>query len=274
MKAAVLCLLGCGVCGLGAGLELLSDECAPAVFTGAPQQVQVRFRNPTEQRLDTAVWTRLYQASSATLMPLGDATPWKTLSLLPGQTIVETFPLKLPEVRCRTAFQVHWREKAGQQIGRSHIVAWPRDLLEQLNTLAGAQPLDLFDPQSQLKLVLEEANVKVETVLTGPDLAATAGRLAFVVPPSAPVEPMLLSHVKKRAEKGFASVVLLPTTTAFSDALPPALLVSPGSGTIVVVRGFRVAALADSPATQRDLLRLAEWAVASDPLQFVLNPKP
>jgi hypothetical protein len=272
MKQPVVLLLALSASLAAADAQLVLEESAHTVFAGEPQQIRVLFHNPTELRLDVEVWARVYQASSATLMPLGDSAPWKTLTVLPAQTIVESFPLTLAAVRCRTAFQVHWREKAGQEIGRSHVVAWPRNLLAQLNTFAGAQPLFLFDPQSQLKLVLERANVKVETVLSGPDLAAGAGRLAVVVPPSAPLEPMLLSHVKKRAEKGFASVVLLQATTAVSAALAPVLIVSPGSGTIVVVRGFPVAALADSAATQRDLLRLAEWAVAADPLQLALDP--
>ena len=87
-------------------LELLPNESPPAVFAGRPTTIKALFRNPTDAPVELEVSTRLFQASSATLVPLGDTQPWKKLHVLPKQTVLETFAVTFPEIRSATRFRI------------------------------------------------------------------------------------------------------------------------------------------------------------------------
>ena len=78
-----------------AQLQALPDKERQRVFAGEGRRITVLFHNPSDSPVDADLRTRLYQASSATAMPLGEA-PWKKLEVLPGQTVLESATLTLP----------------------------------------------------------------------------------------------------------------------------------------------------------------------------------
>lgn len=88
-------------------LVIVADDEVPCTFTGDGRQIDVRFRNPGTSPVTADLHTRLYQASSATAAPLGEAA-WKTLTVLPGQTLLESAAMTFPPVKAETRFLVQW----------------------------------------------------------------------------------------------------------------------------------------------------------------------
>ena len=108
-----------------AQLEILPAEQSPAVFGGDTRLVQVVFRNSGEGSIKTALKTRLFQLSSATRMPVGEAEAWKKLTVLGGQTVLETIRLKCPDVRTTTRFEIRWLDDADKAIGQTLVMVYP-----------------------------------------------------------------------------------------------------------------------------------------------------
>src|ERR1041385_2610634 len=101
-----------------AQLEVLSPERPATVFGGQTQTVQVLFRNRGAERIEIPMSTRLFQLSSATAMPVNNTLPWKQLTVLAGQTIVDSLQLQFPKVNATTRFEVLWFDGAQKTVGR------------------------------------------------------------------------------------------------------------------------------------------------------------
>jgi hypothetical protein len=209
---------------LATALVIAPEE--QAVFAGR-QTIRVTLRNPTDQLVETEVSTRVLQATTATVVPVGDAQPWKTLRVLPGQTVIETATLTFPAVRAPTRFLVQWGE-----LGRTTVMVYPQDFLKGLSKLAGDQPLGVFDPGNLLKPVLRRAGVKFADF----EIETEDCRL------------MLVWTTRKEvpAPKGTNLVWIRPEEVAYLH-----------DGTMFVTE-TSMADLATNPVTQRALVRFAE----------------
>ena len=163
-----------------AQLQVVPDKELQRVFTGEGRRLTVLLRNPSESSVSAELRTRLYQASSVTAMPLGEA-PWKKLEVLPGQTVLESAPVTFPAVKAETRFVVQWLEGANKVMGRTEVAAYPPDLLKDLKPLAGKEPLGVFDPQNQLKPLLKAVAVEIED-LEETGLEGYRGKLAIIGP--------------------------------------------------------------------------------------------
>ena len=142
--------------------------------------INVRFRNPSASPVAADLRTRLYQASSATAAPLGEA-PWKKLAVLPGQTVLESATATFPAVKAETRFLVQWLDGTNQVIGVTQVLGYPPDLLKELKPLAGDDPLGVLDPQNQLKPLLKAAAVEFQD-LEDTGLENYHGKLAIIGP--------------------------------------------------------------------------------------------
>ena len=60
-------------------LEIIPADAPQAVFAEKPATIKVLFHNPTDKPVETEISTRLFQATSAVLVPVAAAQPWKTL---------------------------------------------------------------------------------------------------------------------------------------------------------------------------------------------------
>ena len=214
----------------------------PAVFAGQPSEVKVIFHNPGTEQVEMEIVTRLFQTSSATLMPVGEAQSWKRLRVLPQQTILESARLTFPVIKAPTVFQVQWGG-----LGKTDVIAYPPDLLKGLKRLAGDQPLGVFDPDDQLRTVFKKLGVEYQDLETEPGdcrlaiVWSTAKRLSEVI--------------QARLKKGAGVVWVHPTKT------PAAYALRQDAGLVVTVSPSAVAGLAAAPASQFNLLRFAEMAV-------------
>jgi len=267
----ILCAILLPVCALSAlaQLEVLPHDAVPMVFCGEARRLQVLFCNPSDQDVTVPLSTKLLQASSATTMPVGDAQLWKPLRVLAGQTIVESVTLNFPSVKTGTRFIVQWLDNRGKQVGTIDVVVQPPDLLKGLQPLLSEKPLGVFDPENQLKPLLKSAKQEHD------DLEETgwegfSGKLVLVGPFAGrkQMPGSLDEKIKTLAQRGVGVVWMQPPSLRHAKLETSDYLVRRGAGSVVVATAKSVAGLAQDPAAQLNLLRLARLVANAEPLDL------
>jgi hypothetical protein len=251
-----------------AQLQVLPANRPLEVFAGGARQIEIAFRNPGPGPVTVDLHTRLYQTTPATAVLLR-TTGWKPLQVLPGQTVAEAAVLDFPAVRAETHFLIQWLDGAKTVLGKTEVVAFPTDLLAGLRTLAGEQPLGVFDPSNQLKPLLQSLAIPFQDIAEdGAD--KFSGKLALFGPFAVPaqVPGSLASDIRALAKRGVAVVWLQPPPVPHVPLKPSFHVVQKEGGAIVVAQCALVERLSDSPEAQLNLLRLAELAL--NPVAFDL----
>ncbi len=265
MKICLAILLAACPISLWAQVEWVPEDAPQVVFAGEARKIRVTFSNPTDKTVEVQVRTRVFQASSATAMPLGQAQPWKRLQVLAGQTIIESALVSFPAVNAGTRFLVHWLDEQGKVLGSTEVTVHPPGLVKELKAFAGGKALGVFDPRDQLKPLLKELKVDFE------DLEQTgwenfSGRLAIVGPltPPAPAPTDLAKRIKSVAKTGGAVVWMQVPSRPPTNTELPAYLIREGDGTVVFAQSKTFSELADNPRAQLDLIHLASLALQPD----------
>lgn len=268
MRLTLTCLL-LGAVQAGAQLQLVPAPAPAAVFAGDGQTISCNWHNPGEQAVTVPIHARLYQTTTATAVRLSDA-PWKTLTVLPQQTVCETTTLGFPSVMAETRFLVQWWESTNHLLGTTEVWVYPTNLLAELKPLAGeGQAIGIFDPGNVLKPLLKSARVEFVN-LEDSGIANFRGRLA-VVGPFASRQQMpadLAERIGKLASKN-AGVVWIQPPPAPSDRLKPTYYTVPsGTNAVVVVQASLLDQLAAQPQSQLKLLQLCRLSQNPEPLSL------
>jgi hypothetical protein len=253
-------------------LEILPAAVPQQVFSGPVRKLKIEFRNPTDKTVEITLSTRIYQAASATIMPMGEVQPWKTLAMLPRQTILENISLDFPDVRIATRFQVHWLDEKKTVTGWTEVIVYPDNLLKKLSTLAEEKPLGLLDPDKQIGPLLTREKVEFKVLENSLGVEEFQGRLVIVGPFSSALLvrrdfPELTKRVAAKARASGAIVWLQPPSGKLEPSLP-LYTVPAGAGTVVVAPPSTVADFAESPASQLNLIHFVELALQSDSLRL------
>ena len=267
-------LLGCiAACSTQAEVELLSERPVPAVFGAGTRPISFRLRNAATQTAEVNLRYRLFQASSATLMPLGEVKPWKLVTVPAAQTLLETFQVELPAVRGDTLFQIAWFD-GERKIGTTPVRVFGEGILKMLGPLAGDQPVGLVDPEGQMKLAL--APLRSLELKEAEDIVSAEAALILVAPMTVKSRPAGLSAaLKKKAALGAGIVWLQPTGERdLLDGVPTVFVAEEASGRIVVASELVAAELLTSPRAQQSLVRLAEIAAGRRKLELPTDPSP
>jgi hypothetical protein len=249
-----------------AQLELLPGRGPQCVFGGAPRSISVVWRNAGEQTVAVPVSLRIYQESSATAMPLGDAQSWKILQVLPGQTELESVSVAFPGVKAETTFLIRWLANTNQFLGPTEVSVFPTNLLLELKPLARDEPIGVFDPSNEIKPLL--ADLKLEFVdLENDDLKMFSGKLAIFGPfqTKSQMRDGLAGHIQALARRNTAVVWLQPPPGPRDTLAPSFYLVPEGKGAVVVVRAEMVAGLSENPQSQINLLHCCRLALKPRP---------
>ena len=243
-----------------AQLQLLPGQEMHRVFAGEDRKINLIWHNAGDQTIVAKIRTRLYQTSSATAVLVSEK-PWKTIEILPGQTVLDSASLDFPAVNAKTRFLIQWLENTNRVIGVTEVQVYPTNLLAELKPLAENQSLGVFDPQDQLKPLLKNAGVGFVD-LGETELEHFPGKLAIIGPFASKTQiPEGQAHrIKMLAKKGVAVVWLLPSD-ADEQLQPSFYLVPEGLGIVVVAQNALVADLATSPKSRWNLLRLCELAL-------------
>lgn len=251
-------------------VEVLPSSRPQQVFAGGLRAVEVRLRNAATapERVDLRVL--LLQLTSATAAQVGGVRAWKSFTILPGQTVVESAAIEFPPVRVSTRFAARWLGVDNRLLGVTEIWAHPDNLLNQLKLLAGGQPVGLFDERGQLRAALVARGIAITELPSAGHWTDFHGRLALVIarPETNQGESPLAPVALARAKEGLA-VVWFQTAPTISPPVPPfAERMRVGRGTVLLAPASLLDGLADSPAAQLALVRLAEL-VLSPPTQLL-----
>jgi hypothetical protein len=257
--------------------ELVSDAVPQCVFCGQSRNITSVWRNPGETIVGAEIRARIFQTSSATMVQLGE-TPWKKLRVLPQQTVLESAQLDFPVVKAETKFLVQWLENSNNVIGKTEVLVYPTNLLDELKLLVeeGEKYLGVLDPQKQLKPALTSSAVKFV------DLEETAlddfpGKLAVVGPCSSddPEWNGLANRISKLARNG-TPVVWIQSPPKKRDNIQPSFYIVPqGRAVVVVVQPELVVDLQTNPQSQLNLIQFCKLALNPQPPTLPdLSPQP
>jgi hypothetical protein len=258
-----------------AQLELLPPPEPPQLFGGRTRTLSLTWHNPGNETLRQPLSMRLCQASSATVIPL-DTTPWKTLEMLPGQTVIESAQVTFPEVKAETRFVIQWLAGTNQVLATTDARVYPTNLLQELKTLAGDDPLGILDPQNQIKPLLKAAAIEF-TDFEDANVENYSGKLVIAGPfqNKAQMREGLASRLQTLAGKGVGVVWLQPPPEPKDPPKPSFFTVLEGKGAVVVAQGSLVAQLADRPQSQLNLVHFARLALHPEPVGLpYLIPQP
>jgi hypothetical protein len=266
-------------------LNLATNVEPQRIFFGQAKNISIIIHNIGDQSFAGEVRARIFQTSSATAVQLSEST-WKKLQVLPGQTVLESAQLDFPAVKAETKFLVQWLENTNYIIGRTEVLVYPTNLLAELKTLAGDEPLGVFDPQNQLKPLLK--NLKLNfTDLENSDLENFSGKLAIIGPfqSKAQMREGLEHQVQALAKKGAAIVWLQPPPAPSPrpspiqwerEKLQPSFYSVPEKKiAVVIVQPDLVADLPDNPQSQLNLIYFCKLALHPQPPTLPdLSPQP
>ena len=234
------------------------------VFADGLRAVEVRFRNSAPEAARIEVRIQLLQLSSATVAPVGGPRAWKRLTVLPGQTILETAEIEFPKLRTPARFAARWLDADGKLLGVTEVWAHPENLLAAFKLLAGGQAVGLSGETGALRPVLTAHGIVVSELSGAKSWDDFRGRLALFVskPGSSQDEFRTDAAVLSRAKEGLA-VVWLQTPRAIPPSVPPLVeRMQVGRGGVVLAPESLLAGLDRSPAAQLALMRLAELALS------------
>ena len=251
-----------------AQLQLLPDREPQRVFAGDARRITVTWHNAGDKSAVADVRTRLYQASSATAVPLSEKA-WKKIEILPGQTVLESASIDFPAVNAETRFLIQWLEGTNQIIGKTDVLVYPTNLLGELKPLLGENVMGVLDPNYELKPLLKQNHVEFSD-LGEAALEDFQGKLAIIGPfqTKAQMREGLAPAIQKIARKGVAVVWIQPPPGP-KDRLKPSFYVVPeGRNAIVAVQPALVSNLPDNPQSQRNLLYFCKLALAPEVLSL------
>lgn len=251
-------------------LEVVRAAEPQHVFADGARAVEVRFRNDAAEPARIEVQLRLFQLTSATAAPMGGARSWKALTVLPGQTVLESAMIEFPKVRVSTRFAARWLDAGGKLLGVTEVWAHPDNLLDTLKHLAGGQPVGLSDATVIFRPVLAVRGISVSELNSTESWNGFRGRLVLVLakPGTNQGESPLATAALARVKEGLA-VVWFQTPPTISPPGPPLVeRVRIGHGTVLLASTSMLDGLDRSPAAQLALVRLAELAM-SPPIQLL-----
>jgi hypothetical protein len=233
--------------------------------------VQVTFQNRDEKTAEAELHIRLHQTSSATTILLSEK-PWKKLQVLPGQTVMESANVNFPAVKAETLFLIQWVEGTNKVLGKTEVLVYPTNLLNELKSLCGDEPLGVFDPQNLLKPLLKAGGAEISD-FEDASMEDFHGKLAILGPfqSRTQVREGFTDRVKTLAGKGVALIWIQPPPGKRDPIKPSFYSVPEGRAAVVVVQATEVANLADNPQAQLNLIRFARLALHPEPPSLPLS---
>ena len=272
---ALLVVAACSANQARAQLENANEAVAQCVFAGTAKRIAVTLHNPGEQIFQADIRARIFQASSATVVQICEV-PWKKLSVLPGQTVLESAQLDFPAVKEKTKFLIQYIENTNYVIAKTEVLAFPTNLLSELKPLLGEDTLGVLDPNDELKPLLRQNGVAFV------DLGQTtmedfSGRLAILGPfrSQAQLPEDVAKRTQTMAKNGAAVLWLQPPPVPRDPLRPSYYSVCVGTNAIVIVQFDVVAGLADNPQSQLNLIYCCKLALNPQPPALPdLSPQP
>ncbi len=253
-----------------AEIRISPFKAAPLFAFPGGDTIEVVLSTSASNSFEGNVQIRVYQCSSATIMPIGPLKAWKKIELPSGQRTIETVAIDYPSVSSETIFQVHFFDDAKTVVGRITVHVLPRDLLKQLSTLCGKNPVGIYDPENQLKPMLGKLEVEFEDLEDDARFDSFHGNLLLAGPfsSSEKISDNLRGRISTKAKESCSVVWMLPPQLQVPF---DSVFVLKANGSEVVLHDTAFKDLAHSASAQFTLLRSAQLALDPDKLSLSHN---
>ena len=219
---AVFVALAAAACA-GDPLTVSFPEPPPAGFAGAELIIPVRIENRGAAAIDAKFSTRLWQMSSATLVPLGEAVPWWRGRIEAGKLADGGVKIVLPDFRTAIRLRLQVLAEDGTLAGKVDVTAIPRDWLRGEIAALPAPPA-LYDPANRIALAFTKLGIEATPLREVDDFASVRTSVAIVVLLKEPGEP-LTAAAQRLATRGVGIVFVQTVETVAKDAM----LLAPGT---------------------------------------------
>ncbi len=251
-----LCCLFFASASAAEPLFISFPELLPVGFSGSEIAVDARIENRGDAAVEAKFSTRLWQMSSATLVPLSEAQAWWSGRVEAGKSVDVIAKIALPECKAATRFRLQVLAADGTLAAKVDATAIPRDWLRgQFATLAA--PPALYDPAERIAPAFAKLGIETAAVRATNDLANLRAPVAIVVSPKDQTQS--LAAAERLAARGVGVVFIDEVETAEKGAMVRGVL-APGVD------------LAESASAQ---FRLAQWlreALKRKQTQNTTNP--
>jgi hypothetical protein len=206
MCPSLFAFVGFGAQVSAADLEVSFPNPPIASFTGEEIAVPVRIKNRGGSALDAEFFTRLWQMSSATLVPLGEMVPWWNGRVEAGAALVAHAKIAVPEFRAATRMRLQILDADRAPAARVEFVAIPRKWLHDELAALGAPP-GLCDPQQRLAPAFRKLDIEAAPARDLEQLAALTGRVVLIIPPEDQIATVV-EAAQRLAARGCAIVLI------------------------------------------------------------------
>ena len=240
----------------------------PLLFGGGTRSLEATFENHTAKPIEVAVRTRLFQVAQNTTVPIGNTREWKTLQVAERQTIIESVPVELPDIRTETRFVLQWIDANEKLLGSILMFAYPTNLLSELGAFCDKKPLGIVDPANEIKPVLKALRLEFED-LEDRGLAYYDGPLAILGPfrDQTQMPETLPKTIQDKIEKGTAIIWIQPQTIRGLE--PITRFVHRGGAVAAITEASNASGFSQSAEAHLNLLRLVRLAMKPELLTTI-----
>lgn len=248
----------------GAQLQVVADKEPQCVFGEGTRSIQVLWTNGGDKSTAVKVRWQMFQASSATAMPVGQPQDWKQFEALPHQTVIESATIALPAVKGTTRFIIRWLDESNTVLGKNDVLVYPTNLLTELKPLLGDDEtaLGVLDPSAKLKPELKNAGIHFVD-LEETRLEEFGGKLALIGPVSKSDQEWngLSARVRKVSAKGIGVVWLQTLPRKRGQLWPSFFSIAHGTNAVVIVQPALTENLSENPQSQLNLVHFCKLAL-------------
>lgn len=258
-------LLAAAVVQVALPIDIKPVESGLVALSGSSRSIQVAVHNSGDTAFDGTLSTHVVQVATSVTVPITGPRPWKTVSVAPGQTIIESITETFPEVKARTRFDVVWLDDQNNTLGRVSVMVYPADVFERFNEFASAEsPIGLWQVPDQPRQWFVNADIEAMQLSDSRRLNQFKGQLVVVWPSS--MSERLTSEFENalhaRILNGMRVVELIDREDVRSDLAPFIQRNEIGRG--VLVRAPLSWLNEDPEIAQLRLVWLAELAMRVD----------
>lgn len=230
----------------------VAPKSLPALFPGL-HRLSLVWTNATAQAIDTSIKGQLFQTSSELALLLPNHIEG-TLRLLPHQAAFVPVSVDAPAVQAKTRFLIAW-EDATQNLGKTEFEVYPRDILRELQTIAGEQSAGLVTTNETFQQAFLKAAVQYR-LINKDEMQTYDGKLLIVDDDS-----ILKQTVLAAARRG---VTVVTVTSNDGEILTPSFSLTPcGRGVAIFVQRQFLENFDTNPESQLRLVKLCRMAKIS-----------
>jgi hypothetical protein len=227
---------------------LVEQKKPTAVFPGR-NQLTLTWTNLDSEQFDAEITGKVFQESSKLAMPLPVEVKTR-LQLLPNQTALAQVAVDVPELREKSSLLIRWQD-ASQVIGKTELTVYSRNMLHELETLAGDKGIGVESSDANFKAAFKNARVKFEDIDKA-EIHSFDGRILIAT--DCPKKTAL-----SIAKRGI--VVISIVQPEANDPLKPNFFAIPnGRGVVVLVQGDFIENFDMNPESQLRLIQICRMA--------------